>query len=144
MYCKSLKEDGVDIASPTQVGVWKHVIKEAERKKVNIKVILQNETFCLHFDGKVVSKMEYQVVCLQNENRIINLGILTCKNGFSRAIFKEIKTLMDEYDAWKSIKMIICDTTAVNIGKENSIVVKFQKAIHSFIFYSRSLLNSLK
>ena len=105
IVCKSLKEDGVDIASPTQVGVWKHVIKETERKKVNIKAILQSETFCLHFDGKVVLKTEYEVVCLQNENRIINLRILTCKNGSSRAIFEEIKTLMNEYDAWKSIKM---------------------------------------
>ena len=68
-------------------------------------------------------------MCLQNENRIINLGILTCKNGSSRAIFEEIKTLMDEYDAWKSIKMIICDTTAINTGKENGVVVKFQKAV---------------
>ena len=102
IVCKSLKEDGVDIASPTQVGVWKHVIKEAERKKVNIKAILQSETFCLYFSGKVLLKTEYQVVCLQNENRIINLEILTCKNGSSRAIFEEIKTLMDEYDAWKS------------------------------------------
>ena len=83
IVCKSLKENGVDIASPTQVGVWKHVIKDAERKKVNIKAILQSETFCLHFDGKVILKTEYQVVCLQNENRIINLKILTCKNGSS-------------------------------------------------------------
>ena len=66
---------------------------------------------------------------LKNENRIINLGILTCKSGSSRAIFEEIKTLMDEYDAWKSSKMIICDTTAVNTGKENGVVVKFQKAM---------------
>ena len=57
------------------------------------------------------------------------MGILTCKNGSSRAIFEEIKTLMDKYDAWKSIKMIICDTTAVNTGKENGVVVKFQKAM---------------
>ena len=129
IVCKSLKEDSVDIASPTQVGVWKHVIKEAERKKVNIKAILQSETFCLHFDGKVILKTEYQVVCLQNENRIINLGILTCKNSSSRVIFEEIKSLMGKYDAWKSIKMIICDTTAVNTGKENGVVVKFQKAM---------------
>ena len=33
IVCKSLKEDGVDIASPTQVGVWKHVIKEQSVKK---------------------------------------------------------------------------------------------------------------
>ena len=94
--------------------------------KVNIKASLQSETFCLHFDKKVVSKTEYQVVCLQNKNRIINLGILTCTNGSSIAIFEEIKTLMDEYDAWMNIKMLICDTTAVNNGKENGVVV-FQK-----------------
>ena len=127
IVCKSLKEDGVDIASPTQVGVWKHVIKEAERKKRNIKTILQSETFCLHFDGKVILKAEYQGVCIQNENRIINLGIK--KNGSYRAIFEEIKTLMDEYDAWKSIKTIVCNIAAVNTGKENGVLVKFQKAM---------------
>ena len=78
IVCKSLKEDGVDIASPTQIGVWKH-IKEAERKKVNIKQMLQSKTFCLHFDRKFILKTEYQVVCLQNENKIINLWILTYK-----------------------------------------------------------------
>ena len=61
IVCKSLKEDGVDIASSTQVGVWKHVIKKTERKKVNIKAILQSETFCLYFDGKVVLKTEYKL-----------------------------------------------------------------------------------
>ena len=45
IVCKSLKEDGVDIASPTQVGVWKHVIKEAERKKVNIKEFYRMKHF---------------------------------------------------------------------------------------------------
>ena len=94
IVCKSLKEDGVDIASLNQVGVWKHVIKEAELKTVNIKAILQSEIFCLHFDGKVILTTKYQVVRLQTEIKIINFGILTCKND-----------LMDEYDAWKSIKM---------------------------------------
>ena len=47
IVCKSLKEDSVDIASPTQVGVWKHVIKEAERKKVNIKAKVKHFAFIL-------------------------------------------------------------------------------------------------
>ena len=58
IVCKSQKEDGVDIASPTQVGVWKHVIKEAGRKKVNIRAILQSKTFCLYFHEKVILKTE--------------------------------------------------------------------------------------
>ena len=45
IICKSLKEDGVDTASLTQVGVWKHVIKDAERKKVNIKSIFKMKHF---------------------------------------------------------------------------------------------------
>ena len=90
IVCKSLEEDGVDIASATQVGVWKHIIKEAESKKVNIKAILQGETFCFYFDGKVILKTEYQVVCLQNESRIINLRILTSKNGSSRAVVSKL------------------------------------------------------
>ena len=65
---------------------------------------------------------------LQNKNQIINLGILTYANGSSIAIFEEIKTLMDEYDAWKNIKMLICDTRQ-SILEKNGIVVKFQKAM---------------
>ena len=44
--------------------------------------------------------------------------------------------------------MIICDTTAVNIGKENGVVVKFQKVLSEkgykkpqFIAYQHHILD---
>ena len=87
-------------------------------------------------------------MCLQNENWIINLGILTCTNGSSIAIFVEIKTLMNKYDDWKNIKMLICNTTAVNTAKENGVVVKFQKPMSKkgyekpqFIAYQHHILD---
>lgn len=37
--------------------------------------------------------------------------------------------LLDEYDAWSSIQMIVCDTTPVNTGRLNGVVVQIQKEI---------------
>ena len=85
-----------------------------------IKDVLQHENnFCLHFDGKRLNNKEYQVVCLQSPTRNLNLGILVCKSSNAKDIFTELQKLLDESEAWKSIKMIVCDTTAVNTGHKN-------------------------
>ena len=34
--------------------------------------------------------------------------------------------IWDEFEAWGNLKMIICDTTAVNTGQLNEVVVKIQ------------------
>jgi len=64
--------------------------------------------FCLHFDGKRISKHEYQVVCLTNSFRELKLGIVKCPSGSSQDIFNELKTLLDEFEPWGNLKMIIC------------------------------------
>ena len=38
-----------------------------------------------------------------------------------------LRIIIDEYDAWSSIKMIICDTTAVNTERSNGIVARMQR-----------------
>jgi hypothetical protein len=119
--------DGVNLPTPSQSGIWRRVIRDAELMKEKIKKVLMDENnFCLHFDGKRIINHEFQVVCLQSPEKQIKLGILKCASGSSSHIFDEMKALLDEYDAWKCIQMIVCDTTAVNTGRKNGIVAKIQ------------------
>jgi hypothetical protein len=127
--CTSLAGDGAaELPTPSQSGIWKGVIKEGRRKIAEIKLILQRENdFCLHFDGKRLSSKEYEVVCLQSPSRKLNLGIIVCESGSAEDIFSPMKKLLDDFDAWKCIKMIVCDTTAVNTGRRNGIIVRLNK-----------------
>ena len=127
VVCKSLAEEGVNLPTPTQSGIWRAVIRSGEQKKQEIKEFLKVENYCLHFDGKHLSNEEYQVVCLQNERRMIKLGIAKCESGSAQDIYNGLEEILNEFDAWHSIKMIICDTTAVNTGRINGVIVKIQR-----------------
>ena len=78
----------------------------------------------MHFDGKRINNKEYQAVCLKNSVRTL---LLACKSGPNKDIIISMQALLDEY-AWKSINIIISDTTAVNTGYQSRVVVRFQKA----------------
>lgn len=129
--CASLAEEGVPLPTPTQSGVWRGVIRLAEKKKGEIKSLLKEEKdYCLHFDGKRLVKQEYQVVCVKSATRDIRLGVARCKSGSSKDIYDALEKVIDEYDAWSSIKMIVCDTTAVNTGQSNGVVARIQRAMN--------------
>lgn len=125
--CKTLSESGVSLPTPTQSGVYKAVMKEGEELKKNFMENLKNEHWCLHFDGKTIQKKEYQVVVLKNENREVRLAVLELVNGKGETIFNGIKTVLDEYELWLSIKMIVSDTTAANTGRSLGAVTRLQK-----------------
>jgi hypothetical protein len=128
--CKNLSAEGFTLPTPSQSGVWRSVIRAGEKNKKKIKAILRDGTsYCLHFDGTKISQQEYEVVILQNEERQINLGILKCQSGKAEDIYRELKSLIDEFDAWRHITMIICDTTAVNTGHRNGIVKKLKSEV---------------
>lgn len=128
MVCKSLSEEGHSVPTPSQSGIWKSIIKRGKAMKGTITSLLRKEDqFCLHFDGKRLDGTEYVVVCLQSVDRLIKLGILKCESGSSADVYKEIELLLTDFDCWKVIKMVICDTTAVNTGRINGIVIKLQK-----------------
>ena len=78
-------------------------------KKIVAKMV-QEEQFWLHFEGKKINKTEHQVGILQNEKRKINLGIVKCESGKSNDIFEAFEQLLIDFDAWKCISMITCDT----------------------------------
>ena len=89
----------------------------------------------MHFDGKrlptgkgnIKQQEEYQVIFLQSPTKEIKLGVIRCESGSAENIFKGIRTIIDDYDAWSSIKMIICDTAVVNTGHKNGDVVRIQQ-----------------
>ena len=130
--CQSLAAGGVDLPTPSQTAIWRRVIENGKIKEDKIKHLLQNEkNVCLHFDGKRIGKKEYEVICLTSPTRSVNLSAVCCDNGSSECIFTQIKKIIDEFDAWSSIQMIICDTTSVNTGRKNRIVIGLLKEFES-------------
>ena len=87
--------------------------------------------FCLQFDGKRMNGEEYQIIILQNCDISFKLGIVKCNSGKAMDIFNSIQSMLNEYDAWSSMAMIVADTTAVNTGKQNVVVVKLQHKMSS-------------
>lgn len=129
--CKTLAEEGLCLPTPTQSGVWRGVLRLAEKRKGEIKSLLKEEKdYCLHFDGKRLVKQEYQVICIKSATRDIRLGVVRCKSGSSKDIYDALEKVIDEYDAWSSIRMIVCDTTAVNTGRANGVVVRLQRTMN--------------
>ena len=103
--CSSLADNAAaqsaQLPMPSQSGVWKGVINEGRKKIALIKAILQRKKdFYLHFDGKKLSRKEYQVVCLQSLSRKLNLEVLVCKDGSAEKIFSELEKLLDYFDTW--------------------------------------------
>ena len=125
--CSSIANAGIDIPTPSQYGIWKCIINQAKKKKKELKQQIKDDLFCLHFDGKRMNHCEYQVVCLQSSTRDTNLGLAKCNGSTSNEIFQEIKFILNDFNAWSSIKMIVSDTTAVNTGRRNGVVVQLQE-----------------
>lgn len=48
-------------------------------------------------------------------------------NGKANTVVKGITGVLDEYNFWKSIKMIVVDTTNVNTGSRTGIVIQLQR-----------------
>ena len=116
---------------PSQSGIWKRVIREEQEVKMKIVEKLQSrDPYCLQFDGKRV-QVEYEVVLLKNATTEIKLSVLKCESGSAKAIHKELHQLINEYNAWENIRMIICDTTAVNTGRLHGIVKLIQDDVMS-------------
>ena len=123
--CKTLSESGVSIPTPSQRCVYRAGMRKGEELKKHFVENLRHENWCLHFDGKTIQK-EYQVEVLKNENKEIRFAVVELANGKGKTIFDGIKSILDEYKLWSSIKMIVSDTTAVNTGKSLGAVILLQ------------------
>ena len=101
-------------------------MRKGEELKKHFVENLRHENWCLHFDGKTIQKKEYQVVVSKNENKEIRLAVVELANRKGKTIFDGIKAILDEYDLWSSIKMIVSDTTAANTKKGLGAVTLLQ------------------
>ena len=83
--------------------------------KTEFKENIKLEEWCLYFDGKQIDK-EVQVVILKKAYREVRIEVLVLSDGKSATIFSALKSIIDDYDLWNFIKVIICDITSVNTG----------------------------
>ena len=63
---------------------------------------------------------------LKNEAKEIRLSVLVLPDSKSQTIAHAIESTLDKFHFWQAIKMIVCDTTAVNTGSKNGVVVRLQ------------------
>ena len=84
-----------------------------------MKEKLQLDNWAFHCDGNQIENEEYQVLVLQNEGKEVKLAAICLSSGKARTVFEGIQNVLDEYSLWKSIKMIVADTTNVNTGRQN-------------------------
>lgn len=57
------------------------------------------------------------MVYLKDSAKILHLGILICDSGSSEDIIIPLQAMLDEYNVWRSVKMITSDITALNTIK---------------------------
>ena len=67
--CRNLYENGIDIGTPSQSGIYKSVFRKADQLNQEMKEKLQLENWALHFDGKRIENEEYQ-----NEGKEVKLA----------------------------------------------------------------------
>lgn len=129
--CEELAQSGIKISTPSQPAIYKAVMKSAEQKEELLKKQLKEENWCLHFDGKKINGKEVQVILLKNESKEIYLGVLVLDDGKANSISHAIKDILSKFELYECIKMIICDTTAVNTGNKNGVVIQLQNYFKS-------------
>jgi len=95
--------------------------------KIQLKDILKLNEWVLHFDGKILDKKERQVVVVKNPTKEYRLSVVTLDNGRSNTIYAALKEVLNDYELWGSVKMIISDTCNVNIGKKTGVVIQTQR-----------------
>lgn len=105
-------------------------MKSAENLREEYKKDLKKKNWVLHFDGKCLEEkvngkvkfIEHQVVVLKNKDEEVRLAVLVLPNSKSQTIYLALKEVLDYYDLWASIAMIVTDTCAVNTGRLNGVV----------------------
>ncbi len=102
--CLQLSNDGIEVPTPSQSGIYKGMVKEADGMKEKIKSVIQEEVWALHFDGKKIEGREIRVVMLKNKEKEVNLGMLSLCNGKARTIYNGICEILNDYDIWNAVK----------------------------------------
>ncbi|QQP40599.1 Uncharacterized protein FKW44_014704, partial [Caligus rogercresseyi] len=125
--CRQLSGEGIEIRTPSQPGIHKALYRRAAEVKQHLVSTLHQEKWSLHFDGKKINGIEHQAVVLKNEAKEIKLTVLQLKDGTAATIAKGLQDVLQEFNLWGSILMIIADTTSVNTGKKSGVVIRLQQ-----------------
>ena len=118
--CSILSNFGKSIHFPSQSTISKKSLND--NKKIDEKTKIQVEKkhqFSLHFELIIIGS--------QNEDKTVKLTCKFCKKGSAAEIYEQITIVLDEFNSWNKIRMIICDTTAVNSGQKSSVVMILQE-----------------
>ena len=125
--CRQLSNEGIEIPTPSQPGIHKAIFRRAAEVRRHLVDTLHQENWSLHFDGKKMNGIEHQAMVLKNEAREIKLAVLQLKDGTAATIAAGLEVVLQDFNLWRSVKMIIADTTSVNTGKKTGIVVRLQQ-----------------
>lgn len=125
--CRQLSSEGMEIPTPSQPGIQKAIYRRAAEVRQHLIDTLHQEKWSLHFDGKKLNGVEHQAVVLKNEAREIKLAVLQLKDGTAATIAKGLQGVLQDFNLWGSVHMIIADTTSVNTGKKTGVVVQLQQ-----------------
>ena len=77
----------------------------------------------MHFDDKHIDGFEYQAVFLRNEAKETKLTALKLKDGKAQPITEGLHNVLEKFNLWGSIVLIVADTKSVNTGKKTGVVV---------------------
>ena len=125
--CRQHSGDGIEIPTPSQQGIYKVLLKKAAEVKQHLVSTLRCEKWSLHFDGKQIQGIKHQAVILKNKAKKIKLTVLQLKDGTAATIAKGIQGVLDDFNLWGSVLMLITDTSSVNTGKKIGVVNRLQQ-----------------
>ena len=118
---------GIEIPTPCQSAINKAIYTRAAQVKKHLVSTFHLEKWSIHFDGKHIEGFEYQAVVLKNESKEIKLTALKLKDGKAQTIAEGLQDVLEEFNLWGSVVMIVTDTTNVNTGKKTEVVVQLQQ-----------------
>ena len=127
VVCRQLSGGGIEIPTPCQSAIHKAIYTRAAQVKKHLVSTLHLEKWSIHFDGKHIEGFEYQAVVLKNESKEIKLTTLKLKDGKAQTIAEGLQDVLEEFNLWGSVVMIVVNTTNMNTGKKTGVVVRPQQ-----------------
>ena len=127
VVCCQLSDEGIEIPTPCQSAIHKAIYMRAAQVKKHLVSTHHLEKWSIHFDGKYIEGFEYQTVVLKNDSKEIKLTALKLKDGKAQTIAQGLQDVLEEFNLWGLVVLIVANTTSVNTGKKTGIVVRQQQ-----------------
>ena len=127
VVCRQLSGEGIEIPTPCQSAIHKAIYTRAAQVNKHLVSTLHLKKWSIHFDGKHIEGFEYQAVVLKNESKEIKLTALKLKDGKAQTNVEGLQDVLEDFNLWGSVVMIVADTTNVNTGKKTNVIVRLQQ-----------------